>query len=150
MFMNIFSEKEGHGEIQINQQDLVCGGEVRVESRTSGSTGHRKVSRGCAYSCVWFLTGRKKLRPYIADINKVSVYHCKMPANPALPRDYAKQGQRARASKMNFSKGPEYAKSETGEALLTVIYQRVYLYHPSAWQRPAKNHLKQRYLEHIS
>jgi len=61
MFMNIFSEKEGHGEIQINQQDLVCGGEVRVELRTSGSIGHRKVSRGCAYSCGMVPNGAQEI-----------------------------------------------------------------------------------------
>jgi hypothetical protein len=86
----------GHGDAEINQHDLVCGEEVRVELRTSGSTGHRKVSRGCAYSSISFftyrLTGAMNCTPTMADINKVSVYHCEMPANPVLARDYAKLG----------------------------------------------------------
>jgi hypothetical protein len=40
MFMNISSEKEGHGNAEINQQHLVCGEEVRVDLRTSDRIGH--------------------------------------------------------------------------------------------------------------
>jgi hypothetical protein len=35
-----FSEKEGRENAETNQQNLVCGEEVHVESRTSDNTSH--------------------------------------------------------------------------------------------------------------
>ena len=48
-FINIFSEKQGRGQTQIDQHDLICGEKVHVELTTSGSSDHQKISRGCAY-----------------------------------------------------------------------------------------------------